>query len=47
MSQSLKGKTVVITGSGRSIGREMAIRIAAEGASVALLEINKENNRHS
>ena len=43
MSQSLKGKTVVITGSGRSIGREMAIRIAAEGASVALLEINKEN----
>jgi NAD(P)-dependent dehydrogenase (short-subunit alcohol dehydrogenase family) len=43
MSNSLKGKTVVITGSGRSIGREMAIRIAAEGASVALLEINKEN----
>jgi short-subunit dehydrogenase len=43
MSQALKGKTVVITGSGRSIGREMAIRIAAEGASVALLEINKEN----
>ena len=43
MSQSLKGKTVVITGSGRSIGREMAIRIAAEGASVALLEINKAN----
>ena len=43
MSNSLKGKTVVITGSGRSIGREMAIRIAAEGASVALLEINREN----
>ena len=43
MSNSLKGKTVVITGSGRSIGREMAIRIAAKGASVALLEINKEN----
>lgn len=43
MSNSLKGKTVVITGSGRSIGREMAIRIAAEGASVALLEINKKN----
>ena len=31
MSNSLKGKTVVITVSGRSIGREMAIRIAAEG----------------
>ena len=43
MSNSLKGKTVVITGSGRSIGREMAIRISAEGASVALLEINREN----
>ena len=43
MSNSLKGKTVVITGSGRSIGREMAIRIAAKGASVALLEINREN----
>ena len=43
MNNSLKGKTVVITGSGRSIGREMAIRIAAEGAGVALLEINKEN----
>ena len=43
MSNSLKGKTIVITGSGRSIGREMAIRVAAAGASVALLEINREN----
>jgi len=33
---SLKGKTAIITGAGRDIGRACAQRLAAEGANVAL-----------
>lgn len=33
---SLQGKTAIITGAGRDIGRACAIRLAAEGANVAL-----------
>lgn len=34
-----EGKTVVVTGAGSGIGRATAIRIAAEGASVACLDV--------
>ena len=32
----LEGKTAVVTGGGRGIGKEIALRLAAEGADVAL-----------
>jgi 3-oxoacyl-[acyl-carrier protein] reductase len=37
----IKGKTVIITGGGRGIGREMAKAFAARGANLALLDLNQ------
>jgi NAD(P)-dependent dehydrogenase (short-subunit alcohol dehydrogenase family) len=37
----LEGKTALITGAGRGIGRAAALRFAAEGARVALAEIGR------
>jgi 3-oxoacyl-[acyl-carrier protein] reductase len=39
----LKGKLVVITGSGRGIGRAMAIAFAEQGANLALLDLNSSD----
>lgn len=39
----LKDKVAVVTGAGSGIGRATAIRLAAEGARVALLDINEAN----
>ena len=39
----LAGRTIVITGGGRSIGREMATAATAAKMKVAILEVNKEN----
>ncbi|MEL6574567.1 MAG: glucose 1-dehydrogenase [Pseudomonadota bacterium] len=38
----LAGKTAMITGGASGFGREMAERFAAEGARVALLDLNRE-----
>ena len=42
-AQELAGRTIVITGGGRSIGREMATAAAAAKMKVAILEVNKAN----
>ena len=39
----LENKTVIITGSGRGIGREMARLFAADGARVAIADVNEES----
>ena len=41
--QSLAGKTVLITGAGCGIGQLMAREAAAEGANLALVDINTES----
>ncbi len=42
MSQHLAGKIAVVTGSANGIGRASALRLAAEGATVALLDRESE-----
>lgn len=41
--QSIKGKTAIITGGGRGIGRATAIALANEGVNVGLIGLNQEN----
>jgi len=43
--KELKGKTAVVTGGGSGIGRGMALGFAAEGMSVAILDINEERGQ--
>src|SRR5262245_16825475 len=38
----LANKVAIVTGSGRGIGREMARLFAAEGAKVAVADVNEE-----
>ncbi len=42
MELNLKGKVVLVTGSGKGIGKEIARRFAQEGANIILNDINKE-----
>lgn len=37
---SVRGRVIVITGSGSGLGRELALRLAAEGARLALWDIS-------
>lgn len=38
-----KGKTIIVTGAGRGIGRAYALGFAREGANVVIAEINADN----
>ena len=42
MSQKLHGKVAVVTGSGRGIGRAIALKLAAEGARLVLNDLDEE-----
>jgi len=44
---ALEGKVAIVTGAGRGIGRETAIRLAAEGARVVVAEIDAETGRET
>lgn len=43
MSQRLQGKRAIVTGGGSGIGRGAAIKLAKEGASIAVLDVNLES----
>jgi 3-oxoacyl-[acyl-carrier protein] reductase len=39
----LKEKVAIVTGAGQGIGKSIALKLAAEGASIAVVDINLEN----
>ncbi len=41
--ERFRGKTVMVTGSGKNIGREIALAFALEGANVVVCDYSKEN----
>ena len=43
MAGRIEGKVALVTGSGRSLGRAIAMRFAAEGAKVAILDIEQHS----
>jgi 3-oxoacyl-[acyl-carrier protein] reductase len=46
MSGSLKNKTVLISGAARGIGREIAVQLAAEGASISFNYLKSRDAAH-
>jgi NAD(P)-dependent dehydrogenase (short-subunit alcohol dehydrogenase family) len=46
MTNSLTGKTAVVTGAGRGIGRACAVRLAELGADVAVVDVDLRSGEH-
>ena len=46
MGPRLQGKRAIVTGGGSGIGRGAAIKLAEEGASVAILDVNLDAAQH-
>lgn len=45
--RGLENKTVLVTGSGRGIGRAIAHRLAKEGATIAVNDVDEENAKNT
>ncbi|MDY0261245.1 SDR family NAD(P)-dependent oxidoreductase, partial [Syntrophotalea acetylenica] len=41
--KKLAGKVAIVTGSGRGIGRAIAMRLAADGAAVVVSDVMADN----
>ena len=44
MSELLKGKTALITGAARGIGKAIAMKLASEGADIAFTDLKEDDN---
>ena len=40
----LEGKTALITGASRGIGKAIALKFASEGANIAFTDLNRDEN---
>ena len=40
---NVRGKTILVTGAGRGIGRSLAVHFAGKGANLALLDVNADD----
>src|SRR4030042_142790 len=47
MEMRVSGKVAIVTGSGQGIGRAVALRLAGEGADIAVVEINSETGERT
>ncbi|MED4691577.1 SDR family oxidoreductase, partial [Peribacillus frigoritolerans] len=43
MEKYLKGKTCIVTGAARGMGKALAVKYAEQGANLVLIDLNKEN----
>lgn len=43
MTMILNNKVAVVTGAARGIGKQIALKLASEGASIAITDLNQEN----